>query len=102
MGSRETADRQRAMRRHAKGESPSSVYGSLGYSARWFFKWLRRYRSGNDQWFRKRSRRPHTQPQRTAPDLETLVTQVRRNLSARDLFCGSQAIQWDLDTLEVA
>ena len=101
MGRREEADRQRAMRRHAKGESPASIYRSLGYSARWFFKWLRRYRTGDDQWFQERSRRPLTQPQRTAPGLETLVTRVRRDLSARDLFCGSQAIQWELDTLQV-
>lgn len=101
MGSRESEDRQRAMRRHAKGERPASIYRTLGYSARWFFKWLRRYRTGSDHWFQERSRRPRTHPQRTAPDLETLVTRVRRNLSARDLFCGSQAIQWELDTLHV-
>lgn len=75
MGSRETADRQRAMRRHAKGESRASIYRSLGYSPRWFFKWLRRYRTGDDQWFQERSHRPRTQPQRTTPDFETLVTE---------------------------
>ena len=41
MAKKQEADRQRAIQRYLRGESPTSIYGSLGYSHRWFFKWLK-------------------------------------------------------------
>lgn len=101
MARNEAADRQRAMRRWEAGENPASIYRSLGYSARWFFKWLGRYREGAPDWFEPRSRRPRSQPQRTPQDIESLVTRVRHELDARGVFCGSQAIRWELESLAV-
>jgi len=101
MGKKQEADRKRAVQRHLKGESPASVYGSLGYSHRWFFKWLQRYHAGGDEWFQERSRRPLTSPERTPEEIEEIVKMVRLNLYNRDLFCGAQAIHWELDSLLV-
>jgi hypothetical protein len=39
--------RKIAIERYLKGEIPKSIYSDLKRSKEWFFKWLRRYKSGN-------------------------------------------------------
>lgn len=94
-------DRQRAIERFLRGESPSAVYESMGYSQHWFYKWLQRYRTGDSEWFCEQSRRPHTMPRRSAREIEEIVVMVRLSLYNRGLFCGAQAIAWELDDLLV-
>jgi len=101
MGKKQEVDRQRAIRRYLNGESPANIYGSLEYSERWFFKWLQRYHAGGDDWFQEDSRRPLTTPQRTPREIEEIVKMVRLNLYNRGLFCGAQAIHWEIDDLLV-
>ena len=84
-----------------KGERPSAIYGSMGRSQHWFYKWLHRYQLGGAQWFREQSRRPDTTPRRLASEIEEIVIMVRLSLYNRDLFCGAQAIRWELDELMV-
>ncbi len=94
-------DRRRAIERYLEGESPSTVCASMGYSGRWFYKWLSRFESGDANWFQDRSRRPHRSPTRTKREVEELVIAVRRHLSAQEIFHGDQAIRWELEDLEV-
>lgn len=101
MARRQEEDRQRAIRRYLGGESPSRIYGSLGYSHRWFFKWFERYRAEGNEWFREHSRRPATNPRRTAREIEEIVILTRQSLYNSSLFCGAQAIQWELENLAV-
>ena len=101
MAKKQERDRQFAIHRYLKGESPTSISGSLGYSHRWLFKWLDRYHGGEVEWFQEQSRRPATTPHRTAQEIEEIVVLVRTSLYNRALFCGAQAIQWELDTLMV-
>jgi len=42
--------RKQAIERHLKGESPKSIYRDLDRSKNWFFKWLKRYQSGEPNW----------------------------------------------------
>lgn len=95
-------DRQRAVQRYGAGESPTSICTSMGYSRPWLYKWLRRALAGPADWFCERSRRPHRQPRRAAQDIEDIVTVVRLSLYNRGLFCGAQAIRWELEELGVA
>jgi len=94
-------DRRRAIERWQRGESPSAIYGSMGYSQYWFYKWLGRYRSQDPQWFREQSRRPRSNPHRSSREIEEIVIMVRLSLYNRGLFCGAQAIRWELDELVV-
>ena len=52
--------RRIAIKRLLKGENPLQIYTSLQRTKPWFYKWLKRYRSGDPDWFRDYSRRPHT------------------------------------------
>lgn len=102
MSQRREEDRRRAIERHLDGEGPAAIAAGLGYSRAWFYKWWHRYVVGDAEWFRERSRRPHQTPTRISAGLESLVTTVRQGLAAAELFCGAQAIQWELAERRVA
>ena len=83
------------------GESPHSICASLGYSRPWLYKWVDRAVSQNPVWFKDKSRRPAQPGTQTAGDIEEMVKLVRLSLYNRDLFCGAQAIAWELEDLGV-
>lgn len=38
--------------RYGNGESPKSIYQNLGKNKKWFFKWLKYYKDGNENWLK--------------------------------------------------
>ena len=98
---RKEQDRQRAIERYLAEESPAAICKSLGHSRFWFYKWLKRYKEGNERWYQDRSRRPLQNPNRTSYEIEEIVKMVRLNLYNQDLFHGPQAIRWQLEDMAV-
>jgi putative transposase len=92
--------RQRAVARYLKGESATAICQSLGHSREWLYKWVRRQQGGGAAWADERSRRPRAARQLDAPLVTAIVT-ARRSLQRRQLFCGAQAIAWELSELGV-
>jgi transposase InsO family protein len=92
-------DRQRAIERYLRGESVTAICQSLGYSREWFYKWWKRYASGQATWAEERPRRPQGSPRRMAARLEQTIVTLRRSLERRGLFTGAQAIAWELTDL---
>ena len=86
-----------AVERHSLGESPKSIYTSLGYSKDWFFKWLKRYKTNGNEWFKEHSKEPLTSPNKTPGDIEKVICLTRNNLQNQSLFYGPQAILWQLE-----
>lgn len=97
----EIQDRELAMERHGRGESPEAICSSLGRSKRWFYKWLKRYQQGDPQWSHEHSRRPHGHARQFPQSVEQEILAVRRELDAEGLFCGDQAIRWRLEDRSV-
>jgi transposase len=93
-------ERIRAVRRFHHGESAEFICVSLGRSAVWLYKWLKRHSAGGDDWYVSQSTRPH-QSERTPHEVEEIVKLIRLNLYNQDLFCGAQAILWELEDLGV-
>jgi hypothetical protein len=93
--------RQRAVRRLLQGEAFTGVCLSEGVSRGWLHKWWMRHTRDTATWFHDDSRRPHTQPERTPPEIEEFVQLVRLELYNRGPFCGAQAIRWRLADLAV-
>ena len=89
--------RKRAIARYFQGEDPKSIYTSLGRSKRWFFKWLDRYDPENSSWFKDRSKRPHHSPAQISTEMEQIILDIRDEFSEEALFCGAQAIQWEME-----
>ena len=92
-------ERQVAMERYRKGQTPAAICLSLGRARAWFYKWLKRSQEGEAQWFQDRSRRPKDSPRRTGASLEQQVVDVRVQLDAEGVFCGDQAILWRLEEM---
>lgn len=86
-----------AIRRYLKGESPKSIYTDLNRSKNWFFKWLRRYKSGEPNWYQDRSRAPIRRPTEISEAEKQRIISVRTHLeSQRFSQIGPSAIKWEL------
>jgi len=90
-----------AVQRYLAGESPQSICASLGKTTRWLYKWISRHTPDDPAWFEDQSRRPFSSPCRTPAEIEKIVEMVRLNLYNKGLFCGNQAIQWEMNDMEV-
>jgi putative transposase len=93
--------RASAVRRYLAGEDPESICSSLGKTTRWLYKWAARHIPDDPTWFEDQSRRPFSSPLRTPAEVEQTVEFVRLSLYNRDLFCGDQAIQWEMAEMGV-
>jgi transposase InsO family protein len=93
--------RAAAVERYFSGEDPESICASLGKTTRWLYKWVSRHTPDDPAWFEDQSRRPLSSPYRTPAEIEKVVEMVRLNLYNKGLFCGNQAIQWEMNDMEV-
>lgn len=94
-------ERIRAVRRFKAGEKPEAICSSLGRSRSWLYKWVARYDENDDSWCGNRSTKPFNVANRTPLEIEEIIKMVRLNLYNQDLFCGAQAILWELEDLGV-
>ena len=90
--------RKQAISRYENGESPKSIYQSLGRSKKWFFKWLKRYRNGGSNWYKELSRRPHQSKQKIDDSMEQAIIDTRKKLETT-LYAqiGALNIKWHLE-----
>jgi len=94
-------ERTWAVRRFLNGEKPESIWTSLCRSKAWLYKWVERHIANDNSWSKSQSRRPLSVTSRTPKEIEEIVKMVRLNLYNRDLFCGAQAIRWEMEELGV-
>lgn len=94
-------DRLLAVRRYANGERIASIARSMGRSRQWVYKWIERSKSSDEptEWQRRRSTRPHGHAHKMSDETVDAVKLVRLSLYNQGLFCGAQAIEWELMAL---
>ena len=90
-----------AVRRFLNDEKPESICASLGRSKAWLYKWVERHIADDNSWSESQSRRPLSVTSRIPKEIEEIVKMVRLNLYNRDLFCGAQAILWEMEELGI-
>jgi hypothetical protein len=89
--------RKLAIERYLKGESPKTIYNDLSRSKYWFFKWLKRYQSGDSNWFVDRSRAPLNRPLAISPAARKRIVNTRLSLETQKYAqTGPSAIKWEL------
>jgi transposase InsO family protein len=93
--------RVQAVQRYHAGESPESICASLGKTKPWLYKWVSRYTPEDPAWCADQSRRPLSSPNRTPAEIERIVELVRWSLYNKGDFCGNQAIQWEMEDMNV-
>ncbi len=93
----ETELRKKAIQRYVQGEKPKAIYTDLKRSKKWFFKWLRRYQTGEKDWYKDQSRAPTNSPRRTSQTDKQRIIEVRKKLESQLLAqTGASAIKWEL------
>ena len=86
--------RKAAIMDYVKGEPPKEIYTRLNRSKKWFFKWLKRYQTGNGEWYKEQSRAPRSQARETPREQKALVLATRKRLEEeRFAQVGSSAIK---------
>jgi transposase InsO family protein len=75
-----------------EGRSPTEIARRHSISRSWLYQLLARYRAGGYPALAPRSRRPHTSPGRTAPELEAAILALRAELRAAGHDCGPVTI----------
>ena len=89
--------RKRAISLYLKGETPQSIYSELNRSKNWFFKWLKRYQTGDPDWYREKSRAPKKQPAAISEiDRQRIISARTRLDSQKFAQIGASAIKWEL------
>lgn len=89
--------RQEAITRYKGGKSPKEIYQSLGKGKTWFFKWVKRFKYGGDNWVQERSRKPHHIPGKINNTMEQAVIDVRKQLEKEPYAqIGALNINWHL------
>jgi len=95
--------RKAAIMEYLKGTSPREIYTNLHRSKRWFFKWLERYKTGETEWYKERSRAPRSHPRQTPREERKLIVGTRQKLEEQPFAqVGASAIKWELHKLGVS
>ena len=90
--------RKTAVKRYLKGESPKSIYTDLGRSKYWFFKWLKRFKSGDPNWYEDKSKAPIRRPNKIDKIVRQRIISTRTHLESQKFAqIGSSAIKWELN-----
>jgi transposase InsO family protein len=75
-----------------EGRSPTEIARLHGISRSWLHRLLARYREGGYGALAPRSRRPHTSPGRTSPELEAAIVALRAELTEAGHDAGPATI----------
>jgi len=90
--------RKKAIQRYFEGEAPKSIYTDLKRSKEWFFKWLKRYQTGDKDWYKDRSKAPHNRPTKISDIDKQRIIETRKRLeSERFAQISASAIKWELN-----
>ena len=90
-------ERKSAIERYLKGESPKYIYTDLKRSKEWFFKWLRRYKSGDPDWYKDKSRAAKSRRNQIHEIEKQRIISARRHLESQKFAqTGASAIKWEL------
>jgi len=89
--------RKKAITLYLKGKSPKSIYSDLNRSKNWFFKWLKRYQTGDPDWYKDKPRAPKNRPTEISEiDKQRIISTRIRLDSQKYAQVGASAIKWEL------
>lgn len=102
MRKKQKRDREHAIKSHLKGESITAIARKLGHSRRWVYKWIERYEAGGEEsdWQEDHTRCPHRNPRQLPDIVVEAVKLARATLLSQGMFCGAQAIRWELEAMQ--
>ena len=92
--------RQLAVRRCMAGEKPALVATEIKRTKQWIYKWLKRYKTGDKEWYLSRSRSPKKKHGKISRETEVKIIQIRKELSEMKYSqTGALSIQYEFNRL---
>lgn len=89
--------RKKAIEKYLQGEKPKGIYQDLNRSKNWFFKWLKRYQTGDPNWYEDQSKAPKRSPQKLSDIKRQHIIETRKRLEDETFAqIGVSAIKWEL------
>jgi len=101
----EEQERIDAVTRYTRGEKPATICQEMKRSKKWLFKWVNRFKSGDEHWYKSHSRAPKKQARETSPSIEQAIVTIRKVLiegteqESKYLGVGADAIQYRMEKL---
>jgi transposase InsO family protein/transposase-like protein len=89
-----------AVNHYIRGDKPSDIYRAINRSEKWLFKWVNRFKTGEKEWFKSKSRAPKQHAKKTDEEIERVVVNLRKALmdstdhESKYLGVGADAIQY--------
>ncbi|OMQ00947.1 IS481 family transposase, partial [Corynebacterium amycolatum] len=81
----------------ATGMTQTEAAQHFGVTTRWIRTLQKRYTEGGIKALTPKSKRPHTNPRATAPDVVDRILQLRYELTNRGTDAGAHTIRWHLE-----
>lgn len=76
----EEQERVEAVDRYIMGDKPADICRDTDRSKKWLFKWVNRFKTGDEGWYKSQSRAPKSQGKETCKEIETAVINIRKSL----------------------
>jgi len=101
----EEQERIDAITRYTRGGKPATICQEMKRSKKWLFKWVSRFKSGDEHWYKSRSRAPKEQARAISASIEQAVVTIRKALmegteqASKYLGVGADAILYRMDKL---
>ena len=101
----EEQERKQVIQQFLEGERAVDIYRKNNRSKTWFKKWLKRYQTGQKNWYKDLPRGPPVIHNKTEDKIEQVVVKIRKSLmdgtldSTRYSFVGDEAIRFRMEGL---
>jgi hypothetical protein len=101
----EEEERIEAVNRYIMGDKPSNICRDANRSEKWFFTWVKRFKMGEEEWYRSQSNAPKKHGRKTPKEIESTVVNIRKALmegnehESKYLGVGADAIQYRMEKL---
>jgi putative transposase len=101
----EEQERKESIQSYMEGSRPVDIYRHINKSKKWFNKWLKRYQTGQKNWYKDLPRKHELVHNKTDKKIELVVIKIRKSLmdgsdeSSRYSFLGAEAIKFKLEEL---
>ena len=98
----EEMKRKEAIMRYINKERPVDIYRDLEKNKRWFYFWLNKYKSGEDDWFKDKPKKNKVVHNKISSEIEDIICELRRKLmKTKYSQIGALKIQWELKKLGI-
>jgi len=92
--------------RYLRGDKATDICKDMKRSTSWFFKWINKFKSGGEEWYKSQSRAPKSHGGKTNEEIEKAVVKIRKSLmestehESKYPGVGADTIQYRMHSLD--